>query len=716
MHTIQWHPKFLKFELDNSGVLLVGEVLSYYFSYGNYPGLELIDTQCSPEQSLIQQGNFHQLSYFNHYSNQLAKQGVTLDGKTATSLAEKYCQTKLTHPVTLVKQKQLKIVNLSAAQPSYLDAWTTLLQSEKLTQRVANLGNSVTLILLDDFTHQAIDDAIAHSDCWMLIKITGERIWISPLVDNTPGHSVNWPLIKQRIKNNQPERQLVAQLFPQRPIQVPFLQLPELATRLKALLLPLLINQLQSDCIDLCVLTCQNGQVSYHPFKQIRTFNDSDVAQQIQRPVKLTSQVVQFDQDGGSRCATPAHTLETLQPLISPITGIINHFYQLEPKTDKSLEIYCSRFSRTPIKRQLKNLSLADFSMTCAGKGVSSTQSKVSALCEAIERYAPVFQGNEPKFLSSRSNLNGPSYSPHDLTPYSEQQYQSFMQPGSSFYQTKYAKKRYQQQKIHWISAWSLNSQKAVYVPFACCFSNTPFSDEDYCLWHSNGCAAGNNSEEAILQGLFELIERDAVGIWWYNKVPRPGYDLTQLSEQLLTQVKQTLPDDMEFWVLDVTNDNQVPVMVAVAQNKISKGFTIGLGCHLNPVLAAQRALTELCQLYPNRNTNKALFDFDKIPDEPFMYPNEQACAIENTLEYSKDISHNIMAIVEQLAVLGLDTLVVDYSRNDLPIKAVKVFAPGLCHIWPQLGNERLYQVPMKLGWLEKAKTENSVNQQGLYI
>ncbi|PAJ76392.1 hypothetical protein CJF42_00390 [Pseudoalteromonas sp. NBT06-2] len=718
MQTIQWHPKFLKFNLEDSGVLLIGEVLSYYFNYGTHPGLELIGSQYSPEQYFIQRGDYHQLSYFNHYSSRLAKQDIILDGKTASSQTAKYCQKKLTQPVTLLSCKHLKIINLSTAQSSYLEAWMALIQSEDVTRILENYNSPVTLILLDDFTHRAIDEVIAHCKFWMLIKITGERIWISPMVVNTEDQQVNWSLIKQRIDTNQPERQLVARLYPQQSTQVPFLQLAELEPELQLQLTQLLSKQVQKESDNLCLLIRESAQVSYHPFKKICIYSDTDFGRQIQQPVKLTSQTIKFDQDGGARCFTPEQTLTRLQALVSPITGVINYFAEIEPEKNNQLKIYCSRFSKTPTKRQLPKLSLADFSLACAGKGVSPTQSKVSALCEALERYAPVYQGNEPLFISPQSRLDGSSYSPHELTPYSEHQYHSFNQLGHNFYQSKREKKRYQNQSIHWLTSWSLTRQQKVYVPLACCFSNTPFNDEDYCLWHSNGCAAGNNLEEAILQALLELIERDAVAIWWYNKIQRPSFDLNRLPKQLITKVKQTLPDSMDFWVLDVTNNSQVSAMVAVAQDRLNKGFTIGLGCHLNPVLAAQRALTELCQLYPNRSANKSLFDFDKIAAEPHLYPDEQATAIERTLVYCNDISHNIMAIVERLSHLGLETLVLDYSRNDLPVKTVRVVVPGFCNIWPELGNNRLYQMPVKMNWITQSqiKNEQTINQQGLYI
>ena len=54
--------------------------------------------------------------------------------------------------------------------------------------------------------------------------------------------------------------------------------------------------------------------------------------------------------------------------------------------------------------------------------------------------------------------------------------------------------------------------------------------------------------------------------------------------------------------------------------------------------------------------------------------------------------------------------------RNLVAIWSVKVIIPGLCHIFPYFGLERLYQVPVKMGWLEKAKIESELNQQALLI
>jgi len=222
--------------------------------------------------------------------------------------------------------------------------------------------------------------------------------------------------------------------------------------------------------------------------------------------------------------------------------------------------------------------------------------------------------------------------------------------------------------------------------------------------------------EEAVLQGLFELIERDATAIWWYNRIERPAFDVQRIDAQHFALLDKTLSAEHDFWVLDLTHDIGVPVMAAIGRNKQTQGLSFGFGCHLHKELAAQRALTELCQLIPIREQNGAPFDFNAVKPGAYLFPAQNVQASVVDCHGSGDIKLDIENIVKKLDDLNLETLLLNYSREPLPIKTAKVFVPGLCHIWPQLANHRLYQVPVSLGWQEKANCEQSINPQPLYI
>src|SRR6185436_13075976 len=115
----------------------------------------------------------------------------------------------------------------------------------------------------------------------------------------------------------------------------------------------------------------------------------------------------------------------------------------------------------------------------------------------------------------------------------------------------------------------------------------------------SNGNAAGNTLEEAILQGLLELVERDSAAVWWYNRLRRPAIALESFDEPYLEAARMHLRGhDRDLWVLDLTSDLGIPAAVAVSR-RIGDGaeeIMVGFGAHLDPRIAVLRAVTELQQ------------------------------------------------------------------------------------------------------------------------
>ncbi|MCF2858201.1 YcaO-like family protein [Pseudoalteromonas sp. SMS1] len=450
--------------------------------------------------------------------------------------------------------------------------------------------------------------------------------------------------------------------------------------------------------------------IETHPYQPPTAIHKLDAK------ISLSSQPVTSDDDGGSRCVSAEQTVEKLKPFISPITGQITHIEKLPQPQESSISIFKTAFFKSLPIKYANTIDNNSFVQICLGKGISEAQSKASALCETIERKNAQYRHIPPSIFATQSKLPHRSYHFNQLVPYSDQQYIQFADLSNAESNRTQAVLAFNDGQIHWQQVWSLTHNDPVYLPYVSCFANTPYEEDVFGKWHSNGCAAGNNLEEAIMQGLFELLERDAIAIWWYNKLPRPSYDLTTLDTHYYTQLDQTISVDYEYWVLDITLDTGVPVMAAIGKNKQTAGWIFGFGCHLKPHMAAQRALTELCQLIPIRDQSNAPFDFDAIDQTDFLMPHDNYPAISPKLKPSKDLKLDIFAIVEQLQSLGMETLALNYSQEFIPIKTANVFVPGLCHIWPQLGNPRLYETPVKLGLMNTALNEATVNQQGLYL
>ena len=85
--------------------------------------------------------------------------------------------------------------------------------------------------------------------------------------------------------------------------------------------------------------------------------------------------------------------------------------------------------------------------------------------------------------------------------------------------------------EIEWTPLWSLTAEATRYLPTSFCYFGYRSPDPLFARADSNGCAAGSVPEEAVLQGLLELIERDAVALWWYNRLRRPAVDLESVDD-----------------------------------------------------------------------------------------------------------------------------------------------------------------------------------------
>src|SRR5262249_19344884 len=155
--------------------------------------------------------------------------------------------------------------------------------------------------------------------------------------------------------------------------------------------------------------------------------------------------------------------------------------------------------------------------------------------------------------------------------------------------------------EIEWSPLWSLTRQEVRYLPTAFCYYDYPQPDErTYCVACSNGNAAGNTLEEAVLQGFLELVERDAVALWWYNRVRRPGVDLDSFTEPYLGRLAAFLrAHGRDFWALDLTADLGIPVFASVSRRTDGplEQIMFGFGAHLEARVALLRAVTEMNQM-----------------------------------------------------------------------------------------------------------------------
>lgn len=454
-------------------------------------------------------------------------------------------------------------------------------------------------------------------------------------------------------------------------------------------------------------------------------------------PIHLREVPISHWQDGGYRAEAPELRLQRLKPLVSALLGPVAYL-RPAPGGDARWPVFFSGFSVCP---QRKAESAADFTRVCAGKGVSRVQARTSALAEAVERLSCVYRGDEPSFSAEVRELGSAAVPPFALESFSEKQHQQAPTGGPRA--LRVPRVTTEASRVCWTNAWSLTDHCRRFVPLAYCFAETPDVPENaYSVFTSNGSAAGGCLEEALLQGLLELVERDAVSIWWYNQVRRPPARVPiAVAKQFEEQRLELARLSFDLALFDLTHDIGIPVTAAVAHAAASGELAMGFGCHLEEMLATQRALTELSQVLDTRGglrtpwTNIAVRDFfrpslnsaaaDRLgpagerafrhSDSAAGAPEAGATAIPGAPRHA-NLRAALLEATERLANCGLEVIAVNKTRPELELSVVQVIIPGLRHIWPRYGPGRLYQVPVRLGWIPQPLSEEELNPEPLLL
>ncbi|UKI07893.1 MULTISPECIES: TOMM precursor leader peptide-binding protein [Variovorax] len=420
--------------------------------------------------------------------------------------------------------------------------------------------------------------------------------------------------------------------------------------------------------------------------------------------------------DGGWRTAPASATVERLSRHVGPLCGVIARVKPLNAESEDMLTVYRSEIFKTP--PPFGDPAPGAWTQVCLGKGMSAAQSRASAMCEAVERYSAFYQGDEATVIAPAADLDAPCIAPTALARFSEHQKSQFdtEKPPHAVVSTD----AQPQEPTWWAPAWSLTADARRYLPLAFCHAHAPAESQYHVTWTSNGCAAGNTVEEAILQGFLELVERDAAAIWWYGQVRRPAIDLDGMPVASRLRLSRTWGLQWAHWVLDITHDFGIPVVVAVGRHRQTGEWAIGFGCSPDRMLACERALTEMSQLIAAGKTFPVPSAAGLEGPPAFLMPMEEGGTVPLRAapdpDAPRDIAGEIARCVGIAAGLGLETIVLDHSRPDIPLRTVKVVVPGLCHIWPELGNPRLYAVPVAMGWRRVPAQEADLNPQALYV
>ena len=452
-------------------------------------------------------------------------------------------------------------------------------------------------------------------------------------------------------------------------------------------------------------------------------------------PVRLRPSPAGVRNSGGMHAVPPEETLARYRHLVSPVSGVVTWLSRTTDDADPWLHVHWAGSNLALRTRKLSSLR-RNLRSKSAGKGSTRPQSEVSALCEAVERYSGAFHGDEIRTLRRYADFaqagDADAIHPNDVQLFSERQldHAELINAGGHPYNVV-PPRLDPNAEIDWSPVWSLTQGRHRYLPTSILYGMTPEQrGSSDLVADSNGCAAGNTLEEAILQGFFELIERDAFAIWWYNRLAMPGVALESFDDHYLASA----PDyycgaGRDLWMLDVTTDFGIPAFVAVSRRSDAESEDIiyGAGAHADPRIAALRAVCELNQCLtwlprPGRGSSGPAIDDPlalrwwrtaKLADHPYLAP-AAGVALRGKADYPVPDTTDMRAEVERCRALvearGMEFLVLDQTRPDIGMPVARVIVPGLRHFWERFAPGRLYDVPVDMARRARPLAESELN------
>lgn len=409
-------------------------------------------------------------------------------------------------------------------------------------------------------------------------------------------------------------------------------------------------------------------------------------------------------------------SLERLSTIVSPVTGIVTEVIRGTHAADEArlshvtcLIASCARTVGS---------SLPEFS---GGMHVFLDNARAAALGEAVERYSGAYAPVQATKLTTAADLGAAAVPPERFALFHERQLAAAQFPFVEFGPDT---------SLRFVEGFALADGRPAFAPSQLVYLGGWFDDEERIgLPTSNGLACGATLEEAILAGLLELIERDAVMLAWKNTLSLPLLDWT--GDKALTDVDRRVfaPTRLRYSVVDGSAFFDVPVAMAVVHGPPGERTALAMGAAagatisvawmkaLSEAFAVRRWLTlqTLMNEAPSEPNDVTSFD-----DHVLFYGQRDAASRASFLDASDRRRQTrsvpclegatpraqIAALVRRLAARGCSAYAVDVTSPDvaaLGLRVARVIAPELCpldvaHAVRFLGGSRLPRAAFDAG------------------
>lgn len=214
-----------------------------------------------------------------------------------------------------------------------------------------------------------------------------------------------------------------------------------------------------------------------------------------------------------------------------------------------------------------------------AGAGLTASDARCAAMMGTIERYSATYTGGSMDIASYEEVGLTRAVDPEELI---------------------LPRKPEIGEKLHWVPGQDILYEERVYIPANAIYHPYDPLGMANQLFRSdpNGLGAGSVPEEAIIHGIYEVIERDALSRAEKNlSLGRRLLPQSGTQAEALMEIFAAEGIDITMWLLDDTYG--IPTVAAVADDTISRDpfmIMMAASTHPNPSVAAECTLLKLAR------------------------------------------------------------------------------------------------------------------------
>jgi|GEM_PF-4535187 len=368
------------------------------------------------------------------------------------------------------------------------------------------------------------------------------------------------------------------------------------------------------------------------------------------------------------------------------------------------------------------------FAQSNSGAGFTSNSAQYAAVGESIERlaagsYTPIM------YLSDYESLPGRGPHPSQYVLFSETQYADSNFPYQRFNEST---------QVRWVEGENLATQERVFLPAA--LVNLPYrvteNEARISPAISTGLALHGSYEQAVLSGIFEVVERDAFAASWLLKLP-PN-KLLQI-EDYLSNYNSLKDEHLCCRAFDISLNNLFKTLVVTIHDRESGHFMIGAATRFTYEEAVSKAFLEAAQgisyinmlsvkyrgddfignynridtfqkhaafysIYPEMRAKVGYFlsgNYSSFREKPGSFQDEPE------IYHNMDNPEKLRVAVATLLKAGFNPCVVNMTSKEfqsLGVHAVRVIIPGMqplhgAHAFRFLDSKRLDRIREDYNW-----------------